>query len=89
MQERCTNPNKRNYRWYGAIGVTVCERWRGNFAAFIADMGPCPPKHSLDRIDPFGNYEPANCRWADWATQCANKRKAKMRACVADAAPAA
>jgi hypothetical protein len=80
MKERCSNPNKRNYRWYGALGVTVCDRWRKNFPAFLADMGPCPPKHSLDRIDPFGNYEPDNCRWADWTTQCANKRKARLLA---------
>jgi len=79
MQERCYNPNKRNYRWYGALGVTVCDRWRKNFPAFLADMGPCPPKHSLDRVDPFGHYTPDNCRWANWATQCANKRKARLR----------
>lgn len=88
MKERCYNPKKRNYRWYGALGVTVCDRWRKSYPAFIADMGPCPPGHSLDRIDPFGQYTPENCRWADWPTQCSNKRKARRHDAPSDEASA-
>lgn len=68
MHERC-----RNHRLYGGRGIQVCKRW-GSFTVFVADMGPRPSGHSIDRINPFGNYEPSNCRWADRKTQANNKR---------------
>jgi hypothetical protein len=66
MRERCRNQTRRAYASYGAKGVTVCERWScdSGFMNFIADMGHRPGDgFDLDRIDPFGNYEPGNTRW--------------------------
>jgi hypothetical protein len=74
MRERCNNPNNVGYRYYGQLGVTVCKRW-DSFSAFMEDMGPRPEGLTLDRIDPFGNYEPNNCRWASRKVQAKNKRK--------------
>ncbi len=76
MLSRCYNPKQKCYEKYGAKGVTVCERWRASFANFLEDMGERPPGKTLDRRNPFGNYDPGNCRWADAETQSANKRGA-------------
>jgi len=73
MITRCKNKNATNYKHYGEIGVTVCERWL-EFKNFLSDMGERPEGMTIDRINPHGNYEPSNCRWADWLTQQSNKR---------------
>lgn len=75
MLARCFNENQSRYHMYGGRGITVCERWRRDFAAFLADMGPRPsPQHSIDRIDNDGNYEPSNCRWVTQEVQANNTR---------------
>jgi hypothetical protein len=75
MIRRCENPRATNYEWYGARGISVCPRWRESFAAFLADVGPRPSRrHSLDRIDPSGNYEPGNVRWSTHTEQMRNRR---------------
>lgn len=72
---RCYVPTNCNYKNYGARGITVCDRWRSSFKAFVFDMGHRPsPTHSLDRIDTLGNYTPENCRWATNKEQSNNKR---------------
>lgn len=80
MLDRCYLETAPNFKWYGGKGVTVCDRWRRGtnlltgFQCFEADMGPRPDGLTLDRIDPFLNYEPANCRWATWTQQANNRR---------------
>lgn len=75
MKCRCTNPSSTGFRFYGGRGIRVCERWQQSFMHFLDDMGECPDRlHSLDRIDPNGNYEPSNCRWATRLEQGRNTR---------------
>jgi hypothetical protein len=72
---RCENPNSPKFPDYGGRGIQVNTRWRSDFAAFLADVGACPSaRHSLDRIDVNGNYEPGNCRWATARQQASNTR---------------
>lgn len=73
MKQRCYNPNARGYGRYGGRGIKVCDRWLNSYKTFERDMGERPPKHSIDRIDPNGDYTPENCRWADSKTQGRNK----------------
>ena len=78
MTQRCTNPKRQEYKYYGGRGITVCDRWK-DFRNFYADMGERPEHRSLDRINYDGNYEPSNCRWATVEEQLANRRPRTKR----------
>lgn len=77
MRSRCYKPRHVSYKYYGALGITVCDRWLESFDNFLADMGERPNGRTLDRIDPFKNYTLDNCRWATPTEQAANKRLTK------------
>lgn len=78
MKARCDAKWGFVFKHYGARGIIVCDRWKDSFENFLADMGSHPGSgFSLDRIDANGNYEPSNCRWADWDTQRRNRRNNK------------
>lgn len=80
MCQRCYNPNAHEYENYGGRGIEVCDEWK-DFLTFekwatangydeTAKHGKC----TLDRIDPNGDYEPSNCRWATMKQQQRNRR---------------
>jgi hypothetical protein len=76
MIRRCCNPRDPAFPSYGGRGIGVSARWRDDFMAFFADIGPRPSLgHSLDRLDNLRGYEPGNCRWATRSQQQRNKAR--------------
>lgn len=69
MKSRCKSKDSA----YGGRGIKVCERWQKSFENFIADMGTRPsPKHTIERVDVNGDYEPSNCKWIPKSEQSEN-----------------
>ena len=75
MNARCNNPNSKDYRLYGARGISVCDEWKDSskFFAWALNNG-YNDSLTLDRIDCDKNYEPNNCRWISNSLQQTNKR---------------
>ena len=78
MISRCYNVNDDRYIDYGGRGIKVCDEWLSKdtgIKRFIDDMGfRISLKHTLDRINNDGNYEPSNCKWSSDIDQCNNRR---------------
>lgn len=73
IRNRC-QPTSKSAKHYHQRGIRVCQRW-DIFENFLTDMGEPPSsKHSIDRINNDGNYEPDNCRWATQVVQVRNTR---------------
>ena len=75
MLNRCRNKNVKSYKHYGAKGVRVCKEWH-KFEPFYnwAIKNGYRSDLTIDRVDPYGNYEPSNCRWIPKGEQARNRR---------------
>lgn len=78
---KCYNKYNYSYRWYGNVGVSVCSEWKDDFSCFYEwcikngyDISKNRKEQTLDRINPYGNYCPENCRFITIQEQQKNKR---------------
>lgn len=77
-RQRCRNKKSPDFKDYGARGIQFSEEW-DDFEKFRewSTANGYTDDLTLDRIDPNGNYSPANCRWATWKEQRHNQRRCK------------
>lgn len=80
MKSRCYNKNSPSYKYYGAIGIYVCDRWVNSFENFLEDMGERPSGKTLERIDNDCGYFEENCKWATYKEQARNRKSNKLSA---------
>ena len=76
MTYRCSNPKSKDYKDYGARGITVCEEWLDirNFTEWCNSTCPKLEGYTLDRINNDKGYSPENCTWSDKTAQVLNRR---------------
>lgn len=92
IKYRCYNKTYPKYDCYGGRGIKVCDEWKNDFMSFYnwSISNGYSEDLTLDRIDPNGNYEPANCRWVTMKEQNRNRRDNKLityegiTKCIAD-----
>ncbi len=63
----CCNPNNPEYKYFGAIGVKICDEWLNSYSNFLQDMSPTPDQNNenffIERIDITQPYCKSNCKW--------------------------
>jgi len=76
MLGRCYYPSAKCYPRYGGRGIRVCEEWTEFivFANWALTHG-YQDDLTIERIDPDGNYEPANC---EFITRAENNRRRRV-----------
>ena len=80
MKQRCLNPNNKNYKHYGARGITIYKDWLDNFDSFYnwAINNGYKENLTIERINFNGNYEPNNCKWILLNEQSKNTRRTRF-----------
>lgn len=70
IKRYCYKPSSSKYKYIGAKGIIVCNRWLKSYQNFLEDVGRRPsPNHSLRRINNNGNYDPKNYKWIEKSSE--------------------
>lgn len=78
MINRTENPNVKEFKHYGARGISVCEQWKDPFVFFKwAKENGYKEELTIERIDNDGNYCPENCCWTTHSNNVLNRRKSR------------
>ena len=78
MKQRCANPKSKDFKYYGAKGVSVCAEWE-DFETFFywAMSHGYKDGLTIERIDNGGDYCPNNCKWIPKHRQNSNTSRTK------------
>lgn len=81
MKKRCYNPNEACYKYYGARGIKICDKWLLNGSRTFCEWALAngyKDNLTIDRINNNGDYCPENCRWVTMKEQSNNTRRNKI-----------
>ena len=74
IKRRCNDPTHKDYKNYGAKGITISDEWVNSFKTFYSDMGQRPfNKAQIDRKKNNLGYSKENCHWVTCTANNRNK----------------
>lgn len=75
MRQRCYNNNSYDYKWYGGLGIKICDEWN-DFSKFREWAVKNGYKRGLtiERINGMSDYCPDNCAWITIQEQQKNRK---------------
>lgn len=75
IKGRCLDPKDKDFKNYGARGITLYEPWIKDFSAFYEHIGPRPAEgYTVEREDNDAGYFPGNISWQPRSVQANNNR---------------
>jgi hypothetical protein len=78
MKKRCYTANFAGYARCGGRGIKVCDEWRHDLTAFVADVSQLEhyncPGYDIYRIDLARDYEPGNVRFVSAKERARNRQ---------------
>jgi len=83
IKKRCLNKNNKDYKNYGARGISIHDDWIDDFKSFYnwAIKNGYSAGLSIDRKDNDLGYAPNNCKFSTPIEQIHNRRKLKTNSC--------
>jgi len=80
MTKRCSDPSRRDYRWYGGKGISVCKEWLDDPLKFFlwAIENGYNDNLTIERSENSRGYCPDNCSWIPRYKQYQNYSQLRM-----------